>query len=87
MCEKHACAVTVNKVESLFTLFFSDNRITDFASAQKSDMNRYAELFRVLLDHGIFIAPSGFEAWFISSAHQHEHMEATLAGIRAFLES
>ncbi len=86
LCKKHGRQVQINKVESLFTLFFADHQVTDFDSAQEADMNLYAKFFRDLLDRGVFVAPSGFEAWFVSAAHGPEQMEQTLAGVRSFLE-
>ncbi len=83
--EKHGQALTINKVESLFTLFFSETDITDFESAGRSDMQTYGRLFHALLDRGVFIPPSGYEAWFVSTAHQCEHLEQTTNAIEAFL--
>ncbi len=87
LCEKRGRQIQVNQVESLFTLFFADHRVSDFESARKADHELYAKFFRTLLDNGIFIAPSGFEAWFVSAAHGAEQMEQTLAGVAAFLQS
>jgi len=87
LCEKHGRTIQVNRVESLFTLFFTDHKVIDFETAQKADMGVYAKFFRVLLDRGVFIAPSGFEAWFVSAAHGPEQMNMTLAGVKSFLES
>lgn len=79
--------IQINRVESLFTIFFSDNPVTDFESAKKSDMKLYAKFFHSLLDQGIFLPPSGFEAWFVSAAHGEEELQATLTAAKEFSDS
>ena len=59
----------VNSVGSLATLFFSAEPVTDYTDAKKSDTNRYTQYFRKMLERGVFLAPSQFEASFVSLAH------------------
>ena len=59
----------VNSVGSLATLFFSAGPVTDYTDAKKSDTNRYTQYFRNMLERGVFLAPSQFEASFVSLAH------------------
>jgi glutamate-1-semialdehyde 2,1-aminomutase len=59
----------VNSSGSLSTLFFADNPVRDYASAKRSNTHRYAHFFREMLDRGVFIAPSQFEAAFVSAVH------------------
>lgn len=87
LCAEHSQPLQINKVESLFTLFFTDQAVTDFAGAKKADMKLYAKFFRSLLERGVFIAPSGFEAWFVSTAHGSDEMKQTLDAVKAFLDS
>jgi glutamate-1-semialdehyde 2,1-aminomutase len=84
--EKHGHPLMVNRVESLFTLFFSSSKVTDFESAKRSDMENYAAFFRSMLTSGIFLAPSGFEAWFVSTAHGKAELDLTLRAVERFLE-
>jgi glutamate-1-semialdehyde 2,1-aminomutase len=56
----------LNRISSLFTFFFSKHAVTDYASAKRSDTRRYARFFHALIQHGIYLAPSQFEANFIS---------------------
>jgi len=84
--DKSGVSVRVNKIESLFTLFFTDGEVTDFESAGNSDMATYARFFRILLDRGVFIPPSGFEAWFVSAAHGREQLDMTLRAVKEFLQ-
>ena len=85
LCRKHGVACQINRVESLFTIFFADHPITDFESAKRADHQRYASLFHTLLDSGVYIAPSGFEAWFVSTAHNTDELALTLKAFEAAL--
>ncbi len=76
--------VAVNRVGSMFTLFFTDGRVTDYESAKRSDTKRFAEFFRFMLDRGIYLAPSQFEAGFVSAAHTEEDIERTATAVREF---
>ena len=85
--DKSSIPLKINKVESLFTLFFTDNDVTDFNSAKKSDMKMYAEFFNFLLSKGIYIPPSGFEAWFVSAAHKGKQLNSTVKAIEEFINA
>jgi glutamate-1-semialdehyde 2,1-aminomutase len=71
-------AYTANRVGSMFTGFFTAEPVTDYVSAKTSDTRRYARFFHALLDRGIYLAPSQFEAGFLSLAHTEADLEATL---------
>ncbi len=75
-------AVCVNRIGSLLSIFFTSERVTDYESAVSSDTARYARYFGYLLDHGIYMAPSQFEAMFVSDAHTGEDIETTCRVIR-----
>ncbi|HME06537.1 MAG TPA: glutamate-1-semialdehyde 2,1-aminomutase, partial [Bryobacteraceae bacterium] len=70
--------VTVNRVGSMFTFFFTDQPVTDWESAKKSDVARFAKYFHWMLDRGIYLAPSQFEAGFVSAAHSAEDIARTV---------
>jgi len=74
--------VTINRVGSMLTAFFSDAPVTDYASARASDTQRYAKFFHGMLARGLYLAPSQFEAAFVSLAHTEEDIAATI-GIAA----
>lgn len=61
--------VTLNHIGSMWTLFFTENPVTDYASAKRSDIRAYARFFRRCLKQGLYLAPAQFEANFISTAH------------------
>jgi glutamate-1-semialdehyde 2,1-aminomutase len=77
--------VQVNRAGSMFTIFFTPTLVTDFRSAKTSDATRYAKFFHALLNRGIFLAPSQFEACFVSLAHTRRDINATIrAAAEAF---
>src|SRR5690348_15030231 len=54
---------------NLFSIFFTADEVRDFASAQRQDTKRYAAFFHAALDHGVYLPPSSYEAWFLSASH------------------
>ena len=79
--------VTVNRVGSMFTYFFTTDPVTDWESAKKCDTARFGKFFHFLLERGVYIAPSQFEAGFVSAAHSKEDIQATVAAAREFFQS
>ncbi|HNT34086.1 MAG TPA: aminotransferase class III-fold pyridoxal phosphate-dependent enzyme, partial [bacterium] len=80
-----AVSITINRVGSMLTVFFTDQPVTDYESALKSDTTRFATFFRSMLKQGVFLPPSQFEALFVSSAHSEADVQATVAAaIKAF---
>ena len=69
--------VWVNRVGSLMSIFFTESKVCDYDSATSSDTERYAKYFRYLIENNIYVAPSQFEAMFISDAHSIEDIEHT----------
>ncbi|MBI2149612.1 MAG: glutamate-1-semialdehyde 2,1-aminomutase [Acidobacteria bacterium] len=68
----------VNRAGSMFTLFFTDREVTDFESAKTSDTGRFKRFFQAMLDQGIYLPPSQFEAAFISAAHTEAEIDLTI---------
>jgi len=79
--------VTVNRVGSMFTYFFTTDPVTDWESAKKCDTARFGKFFHFLLERGVYIAPSQFEAGFVSAAHSKEDIQATVAAAREFFQA
>jgi len=71
-----------NRVGSMFTLFFTDTTVRNWDDAKRCDTSRYAEYFSRMLDRGIYLAPSQFEAAFISIMHSNEDVARTLEAAR-----
>jgi glutamate-1-semialdehyde 2,1-aminomutase len=84
---RHAAAAanlpaTVNRAGSMMTAFFTPGPVTDYASARRADTKRYGAFFRAMLARGIYLAPSQFEAAFVSTAHTDAEIDATVAAAR-----
>ena len=62
----------------MMTLFFTEQEVTDYKSAVSSDTNLYGKFFNEMLNRGIYLAPSQFEAMFASTAHSKEDLEKTV---------
>jgi glutamate-1-semialdehyde 2,1-aminomutase len=71
-------AITLNRVGSLMTPFFTGTPVTDFTSAMKADTGRYARYWQEMLSRGVYLAPSQFEAAFISAAHSRQELALVL---------
>jgi glutamate-1-semialdehyde 2,1-aminomutase len=76
--------VTVNRVGSMLTPFFTSGPVTDWDSAAKADTKKFARFHRYMREQGIALAPSQFEAWFVSYAHTNGDIERTAKAIHAF---
>lgn len=74
----------VNSVASLGCIFFTEEKVTDYASAKTSDTDAFAAYFKYMLNHGVHLAPSQFEAMFLSDAHTEEDIEAALKLIKDY---
>jgi glutamate-1-semialdehyde 2,1-aminomutase len=76
----------LQRVGSMWTLFFQPGPVRDWPSAEKSDTARFARFFRALLTRGIYIAPSQYEACFVSAAHDEAVIDATIDAVGGALE-
>ena len=70
--------VRINRAGSMLTTFFTNEPVTDYASAKRADTARYAAYFREMLDRGVFLPPSQFEAMFLSTAHTDADVAETI---------
>ena len=76
--DRASVALTINRVGSMFTPFFTAEAVTDYASAKKADTAAFGRFFRALRERGIYFPPSQFEAAFISSAHSEDDIAETI---------
>jgi len=76
---------TVNRVGSMLSVFFHPGPVTCYEEALKSDREAFSAFFARMLDNGIYLAPSAFEAWFVSAAHTDEDINLTLDAARRSL--
>jgi glutamate-1-semialdehyde 2,1-aminomutase len=89
LCEGLAAAAkeagiktTTNRVGSMWTSFFTDEPVIDWQTANRSNRERYAAFFHAMLDEGVYLAPSQFEAAFVSLAHTDDFIDQTLIAAR-----
>ena len=79
--------LTVNRVGSMFTIFFTSDPVTDYETAKLSDTQMFREYFHWMLQRGIYLAPSQFEAAFVSTAHTEQDIRQTADIAHQFFES
>jgi glutamate-1-semialdehyde 2,1-aminomutase len=79
LAAKHKVVSTMNRVGSMGCLFFTERTVVDFDSAQTTDTQKFAHMFCAMLERGVYLAPSQFEAAFVSLAHDQEDIDKTLA--------
>ena len=84
LCADPPPGITVNRVGSMFTFFFTDQPVTDWESAKRSDTQAFGRFFHWMLDRGIYLAPSQFEAGFVSAAHTEDDIRRTADAARAY---
>jgi glutamate-1-semialdehyde 2,1-aminomutase len=78
--------VTINRVGSMLTPFFTDAQVTDYAGATSCDTDMYAAVARALLARGVYPPPSQFEAWFVSTLHGDAEFDALARALDGALE-
>ncbi len=86
LCAHPPAGLTVNRVGSMFTFFFTPHPVTDYESAKACDLDAFRRFFHWMLDHGIYLAPSQFEAGFVSAAHTEEDIRRTVETAQAFFD-
>ncbi len=77
-------ASTINRVESLFSVFFAEGPVGDYGGAKAADHERYARFFHHMLDRGIYLPPSGYELWTLSTTHGPQEIERALEAAASF---
>jgi glutamate-1-semialdehyde 2,1-aminomutase len=75
-------AMTCNRVGGMFGLFFSDQQVTSFAQATQCNVEQFKAFFHGMLDEGIYLAPSAYEAGFVSSMHSQNELDTTIAAAK-----
>lgn len=87
LLQRYEADCTMNYIGSLGCIFFTDRPVENYSDAKTADTARFAEYFAYMLNHGIHLAPSQFEAIFVSDAHTDETTEETLEVLKNYLES
>jgi len=79
--KKHDIQITINRLKGALTVYFTNEKIENYNQAEKTDGEMFAKFFKLMLHQGINLAPSKYEAWFITIAHTEEDIEATLHAV------
>ena len=77
-------AITANRAGSLFSVFFSIGPVLDFGDAKAADHDRYARFFHHMLDHGVWLPPSGYELWTLGTEHGPREVDLVLRAAETF---
>ncbi|WP_368655225.1 glutamate-1-semialdehyde 2,1-aminomutase [Ornithinibacillus sp. 4-3] len=75
-------AITINRLRGALTVFFGEHTVTNYEDAKASDEKLFGKFFKLMLDQGINLAPSKFEAWFLTTAHTDADIDETIAAAR-----
>ena len=75
----------VNRVCGSLTVFFTENPVIDMGSASATDRESFGAFFHGMIDNGVYLPPSQFEAWFVSTAHTDADIEETLKAVKKSL--
>ncbi|MFU0788798.1 MAG: glutamate-1-semialdehyde 2,1-aminomutase [Virgibacillus proomii] len=78
---EHRIAISINRLCGALTVYFGDGQITNYDEAEASDGERFAQFFRFMLEQGINLAPSKYEAWFLTIAHTEKDIDQTIAAV------
>ncbi|HDE9908401.1 TPA: glutamate-1-semialdehyde 2,1-aminomutase [Staphylococcus aureus] len=78
LIEKHNITATINRIYGSLTLYFTDEKVTHYDQVEHSDGEAFGKFFKLMLNQGINLAPSKFEAWFLTTEHTEEDIKQTL---------
>ncbi|NLK11365.1 MAG: glutamate-1-semialdehyde 2,1-aminomutase, partial [Staphylococcus equorum] len=81
LIKKHNITATVNRVYGALTLYFTDETVENYTQAENTDGDAFAKFFKLMLNQGINLAPSKFEAWFLTTEHTDEDIDSTLKAV------
>jgi len=84
--KQHQLNYTINQIGSMFSLFFTDQKVVDFETAKSCDTELFGKYFRFMLNKGIYLAPSQFESLFISTAIEADEVTQIVSGFEEFLD-
>ncbi|HMJ47567.1 MAG TPA: glutamate-1-semialdehyde 2,1-aminomutase [Ferruginibacter sp.] len=84
--KKAGTPFVINRVGSMISVHFSNQPVTDFASATASDIPLFNKLFHYMLDHGIYLPPSAYESWFLNNAISYDDLDKTVETFKKFFK-
>lgn len=80
---QHGIQITINRLKGAMTIYFTEEKVKDYAGAENSDGDQFGKFFKLMLNNGINLAPSKYEAWFLTIAHSEEDIEKTIEAVKA----
>jgi glutamate-1-semialdehyde 2,1-aminomutase len=78
IAQKNNIKIQINQIASMMTVFFAESEVRDYDTALKSDTNKFARFFNLMLENGVYLPPSQFEAMFLSTSHSDDDIEKTI---------
>ncbi|MDR6225853.1 glutamate-1-semialdehyde 2,1-aminomutase [Desmospora profundinema] len=82
MAQRAGMPIQVNRTRGALTLYFTDHPVTDYEGAKAADGEQFGRFFRAMLNQGVYLAPSKYEAWFLTTAHSDEDIDHTLEAVK-----
>ncbi|REJ08582.1 glutamate-1-semialdehyde 2,1-aminomutase [Halobacillus trueperi] len=79
--ENHGVQIQINRLKGALTVYFTDEKVENYEQAENTDGDRFARFFKLMLAEGINLAPSKYEAWFLTTAHTDEDIDQTLKAV------
>ncbi|KAF0824852.1 glutamate-1-semialdehyde 2,1-aminomutase [Cytobacillus firmus] len=80
--EEHSIPITINRLKGALTIYFTEEKVVNYEQAENTDGEMFAKFFKLMLNKGINLAPSKYEAWFITIAHTEEDIHATIHAVQ-----
>ncbi|WP_214828973.1 glutamate-1-semialdehyde 2,1-aminomutase [Exiguobacterium algae] len=85
--QTHGVTITINRLKGALTVYFTDEVVTDYEGAEKSDGELFGRFFKLMLENGVNLAPSKYEAWFLTTEHTEQDIDETIEAVnRAFAQ-
>lgn len=87
LIEKYNIKATINRLKGALTIYFTDEKVSNYEQAENTDGEIFAKFFKLMLNQGINLAPSKYEAWFLTTEHTKEDIEKTLIAVENAFKS
>ena len=81
LAKKHHVTITLNRVKGAFAVYFTDVKVENYEQAENTDGEKFGRFFKLMLSQGINLAPSKYEAWFLTTEHTEEDVQETLKAV------
>ncbi|WP_341960455.1 glutamate-1-semialdehyde 2,1-aminomutase [Planococcus maritimus] len=79
--EKHGVTITINRLKGALTIYFTDQKVENYEQAEATDGETFGRFFKLMLEQGINLAPSKYEAWFLTTEHTEEDIDTSIRAV------